>query len=249
MWHFDFDLRLGFDDLTLLENPRRGLLTPEKTLQAVFIDMDGTLVETESAWWETEIAVMRSYGYEWTQKDQELALGGPMHRVIDYMSEKTGVPGPEIDTKLITSMQKRLSEQPPRIQPGWDLLIPELIENKIKLALVSASPRLLVDTVVQGLNLDFFDLTIAAEDPVKTKPYPDPFWMAADQLNVPRTNCLVIEDSNTGVTSATRAKMPTLAVPAEIPIVTDEKVIIVDSITQVKYQDLVRIYSDYYRGY
>lgn len=243
-----FCLRIVFlTDLTLLEIPRRGLLTPEKTLQAVLIDMDGTLVETESAWWETEIVVMKSYGYEWTQEDQELALGGPMHRVIDYMSEKTGVPGPEIDHKLITMMQERLTTQPPMVQPGWRELIPELLDNKIKLALVSASPRLLVDAVVKGVGLDFFDLTIAAEDPPRTKPFPDPFWMAADLLNVPRTNCLVVEDSNTGVTSATRANMPTLAVPAEIPIVTDKRVVVVDSIAEVNLAKLRQIFDDFYQ--
>lgn len=209
--------------------------------------MDGTLVETESAWWETEIVVMKSYGYEWTQEDQELALGGPMHRVIDYMSEKTGVPGNEINQKLISMMQQRLTNQPPALQPGWSELIPELIENNIKLALVSASPRILVDAVIEGVGLDFFDLTIAAEDPPQTKPFPDPFWMAADLLKVPRSNCLVVEDSNTGVTSATRANMPTVAVPAEIPIVTNQKVTIVNSITELNVAKLRKIFEEFYQ--
>lgn len=216
------------------------------TFQAVLIDMDGTLVETESAWWETEIQVMKTYGYEWTQQDQALALGGPMHRVIDYMSEKTLIPSDEINSKLIQAMQKRLTEQPPPLQPGWKELIPELMNQEIKLALVSASPRVLVDAVIEGVGLDFFNLTIAAEDPPQTKPFPDPFWMAADLLNIPRTNCLVIEDSNTGVTSATRAKMPTIAVPAEIPIVTDEKVVIVNSMADLDYKKMERIFYDYY---
>ncbi len=209
--------------------------------------MDGTLVETESAWWETEIVVMKSYGYEWTQEDQELALGGPMHRVIDYMSEKTGVPGNEINQKLISMMQQRLTNQPPALQPGWSELIPELIENNIKLALVSASPRILVDAVIEGVGLDFFELTIAAEDPPQTKPFPDPFWMAADLLRVPRSNCLVVEDSNTGVTSATRANMPTVAVPAEIPIVTNQKVTIVSSITELNVAKLRKIFEEFYQ--
>lgn len=222
-------------------------MTPEKSLQAVLIDMDGTLVETESAWWQTEIELMKSYGYEWTQEDQELALGGPMHRVIDYMSEKTGIPGVEIDQKLISMMQQRLTNQPPPLQPGWSALIPELINAGIKLALVSASPRILVDAVITGAKLDFFDLTIAAEDPPQTKPYPDPFWMAADLLNISRQNCLVVEDSNTGVTSATRAKMPTIAVPAGISIVTNDKVVVVNSMNEVNLERMQLIFDDYYR--
>ena len=222
-------------------------MTPEKSLQAVLIDMDGTLVETESAWWQTEIELMKTYGYEWTQEDQELALGGPMHRVIDYMSEKTGISGLEIDQRLISMMQQRLTSQPPPLQPGWSTLIPELIDAGIKLALVSASPRILIDAVIAGAGLDFFDLTIAAEDPPQTKPYPDPFWMAADLLKIPRSNCLVVEDSNTGVTSAIRAKMPTIAVPAGIPIVTDEKVVVVNSMSEVSVEKMREIFEDYWR--
>jgi HAD superfamily hydrolase (TIGR01509 family) len=222
-------------------------LTLEKSLQAVLIDMDGTLVETESAWWETEIAVMKSYGHEWTTQDQELALGGPMHRVVDYMSELTGVNGAEIDQKLIQVMQQRLTENPPLVQPGWSELIAQFIENKIKMALVSASPRILVDTVVKGVGFDFFDLTIAAEDPAQTKPFPDPFWLAADLLNVSRSNCLVFEDSNTGVTSATRAQMPTIAVPATIPIATEHNVLVVKSIADLDFTDVKNYFNDYYK--
>jgi HAD superfamily hydrolase (TIGR01509 family) len=144
-------------------------------------------------------------------------------------------------------MQQRLTENPPLVQPGWSELIAQFIENKIKMALVSASPRILVDTVVKGVGFDFFDLTIAAEDPVQTKPFPDPFWLAADLLNVSRSNCLVFEDSNTGVTSATRAQMPTIAVPATIPIATEHNVLVVKSIADLDFTDVKNYFNDYYK--
>lgn len=35
-------------------------------LQAVLLDMDGTLVDTEGFWWDTEVAVFKDLGHPWT---------------------------------------------------------------------------------------------------------------------------------------------------------------------------------------
>ena len=38
-------------------------------MRALLIDMDGTLVETETRWWQAEIEVMERHGSTWTTDD------------------------------------------------------------------------------------------------------------------------------------------------------------------------------------
>ncbi len=57
-------------------------------MRALLIDMDGTLVETETRWWQAEIEVMERHGSTWTTDDQNQAIGGPLQAVADYMAAK-----------------------------------------------------------------------------------------------------------------------------------------------------------------
>ncbi|MCX6435698.1 MAG: HAD hydrolase-like protein, partial [Actinobacteria bacterium] len=57
---------------------------------AVLFDMDGTLVDSEPIWLESEIELMDRFGYLWTSKDQAFCLGGPLNRVGDYMNQLAG---------------------------------------------------------------------------------------------------------------------------------------------------------------
>ena len=52
-------------------------------MRALLIDMDGTLVETESRWWQAEIKVMESHGSTWDIEDQNQAIGGPLQAVAN----------------------------------------------------------------------------------------------------------------------------------------------------------------------
>ena len=49
--------------------------------EAIFFDMDGTLVDTEPYWLAAETELMERYGYTWTLDDQKNCLGGPLPRV------------------------------------------------------------------------------------------------------------------------------------------------------------------------
>jgi HAD superfamily hydrolase (TIGR01509 family) len=59
---------------------------------------------------------------------------------------------------------------------------------------------------------DFFGSRVfSGRDLGRPKPAPDLFWHAADELNIPRENCIVVEDSTTGVQAAKNAGMKVIA--------------------------------------
>ncbi len=80
-------------------------------------------------------------------------------------------------------------------------------------ALVTATPGPLIRKIFSNSNLDVvFDHMITASDVTQTKPAPEPYEKMCAHLGVTAANTLVIEDSPTGIRSATLAGCRTVAI-------------------------------------
>jgi putative hydrolase of the HAD superfamily len=102
------------------------------------------------------------------------------------------------------------------ILPGVLEMIRAAKQNGLKLAIASSSPHSWVDTHAQRLNIfHYFDAVICADDVGvgRTKPNPDLFLLALDQLQARKEAAVVFEDSPNGVKAANRAGIFVVAVP------------------------------------
>ena len=206
---------------------------------AVFFDMDGLFVDSEPQWLLAETELMADYGYEWTSVDQNYCLGGPLTRVGKYMFDKSGnAESPEFFTRsIIEKMAVKLSAGAP-VMPGALDLLKDLYENNIPTALVSASPRVLVDSVLKSVPTHTFSFSLSADDVTNSKPDPEAYLKAADNLKVSIENCLILEDSPTGVKAATSSGAFTIAVPHFIDITQKDRLRIISSLTELSFENL-----------
>jgi len=206
---------------------------------AVFFDMDGLFVDSEPQWLLAETELMADYGYEWTSVDQNYCLGGPLTRVGKYMFDKSGnAESPEFFTRsIIEKMAVKLSAGAP-VMPGALDLLEDLYENNIPTALVSASPRVLVDSVLKSVPTHTFSFSLSADDVTNSKPDPEAYLKAADNLKVSIENCLILEDSPTGVKAATSSGAFTIAVPHFIEITQKDRLRIISSLTELSFDNL-----------
>ncbi|MHC5257048.1 HAD family hydrolase [Streptomyces sp. UC4497] len=200
--------------------PALGTRTAEgSTLQAVLLDMDGTLVDTEGFWWDAEVAVFAELGHTLNDAWRHVVVGGPMTRSAGFLIEATGadITLPELTVLLNDGFEKRISSSLP-LMPGAARLLAELAAHDVPAALVSASHRRIIDRVLDSLGPANFRLTVAGDEVSRTKPHPDPYLLAAAGLDADPTRCAVIEDTATGVTSAEAAGCHVVAVPSVSPI-------------------------------
>ena len=82
------------------------------------------------------------------------------------------------------------------------------------LAIASGGHREMVEATLNAIGIiGMFDAIVCAEDYERGKPFPDPFLLAARRIGVPPEDCLVFEDSPTGVEAAKAAGMHYVFVP------------------------------------
>lgn len=203
----------------------------------MLFDLDGTLVDSEPHWWQATVSVARTLGVELGPADTPHVLGRTVedtaaHLLSAHRSAQAAEPGSHPATRrsaqpntpgshsttdlirLLTESFARRVEQGVELIPGATDLLRELGAARLPTALVSASPRSIVDLVLPRLGHRFAHV-VAAEDTTRGKPYPDPYLEAARRLGAYPGRCVAIEDSPTGVTAATSAGCRVLVVHPE----------------------------------
>lgn len=214
--------------------------------EAVFFDMDGLMVDSEPEWLLSEIEVMAPFGYIWLEIDQVECLGGPLSKVGQYMFEKCGQQqSAEFFTQtLIDTQVARMRGSTPTM-PGAIELVRELQSHGIKTAMVSASPRVIVDAVLDNLGHDLFPFSISSNDVLETKPDPEGYLKAALMSGSDISNCLILEDSLPGMKAAIASGAYLIGVPHLVSIAESERVRVIKSLEQLSYSKLVKLKSDF----
>ncbi|MFI8292662.1 HAD family phosphatase [Streptomyces sp. ms191] len=203
-------------------------------LQAVFLDMDGTLVDTEGFWWDAEVEVFQDLGHRLDESWRDIVVGGPMTRSAGYLIDATGadITLAELTVLLNDKFEQRIDRGVP-LMPGAERLLAELALHNIPTALVSASHRRIIDRILASLGRDRFTLTVAGDEVIRTKPHPEPYLTAASGVGAEPGLCAVIEDTATGVASAEAAGCRVVAVPSVAPIPASEGRVVVRSLEEV----------------
>lgn len=211
-----------------------------KFFDAVFFDMDGLMVNSEPEWYLSEIEVTKHFGYSWKEDDQIACLGGPLSKVGQYMFDKCGEQqSPQYFTQtLIDTQVARMRGNTPTM-PGAVELVRDLQSHGIKTALVSASPRNIVDAVLDNLGHDLFPFSISSDDVVRTKPDPEAYLKAAEMSGSNISNCLVFEDSITGTSAAISSGAYLIAVPHLVSIEESARVRVIKSLEQLSFSKLI----------
>jgi HAD superfamily hydrolase (TIGR01509 family) len=214
---------------------------------AVFFDMDGLMVDSEPEWLLSEIDVTAPFGYTWLEVDQVACLGGPLTKVGQYMFEKCGnQESPEFFTQaLIDTQVARIRGNTPTM-PGAIELVRELQFHGVKTGLVSASPRNIVDAVLDNLGHELFPFSISSDDVQKTKPDPEGYLKAATLSGSDISNCLIFEDSLTGMNAAIASGAYLVGVPHLVSIEESERVRVIKSLETMSFSKLQELKADFH---
>ena len=212
-------------------------------MSAILFDMDGTLIDSEPLWLEAEIEIMEELGCNWDQQDQINCLGGPIDKTENYMQDRSNniKPFGYFTKKLDDVMEKKLSTKLNLIPNALEI-INDCKRSELKIALVTASSGRLMRAVLKRFPVGIFDTTVSYDDVKRSKPDPEPYLLASKTLGVDITNCVVIEDSLTGVQSGLSAGAQVIGIPHLVKMPSNPNLRVVESLSEINMDRLITWY-------
>jgi mannitol-1-/sugar-/sorbitol-6-/2-deoxyglucose-6-phosphatase len=183
--------------------------------KGIIFDMDGTLVDSEVVWDETEKELFAArgldYSYDVRQKVIGLRLDEFFQRLIVMFKLNESVES--LQAELIERMLVKI---PTMIQPkpGAQALIEWTAAQGLPYCIASSSPMAIIEAVVKSQGwAEMIPKLYTADSVGRGKPAPDVYIYAAEQLGLNPADCLALEDSPNGALSAVAAKMTCYVVP------------------------------------
>ena len=176
-------------------------------IHCVIFDCDGVLVDSEVLANQTALDMLRPYGFEMSQAEYGGSFAGKTEEnILAIVRDEYGIALPDdFLVQMQTAIAQRLDRDLQPI-PGMRAVIASL---PVPTAVVSNSSleRVKISLSTAQLSNFFSDRLFAAEMVDRPKPAPDVYQYAARQLGFAPEHCLVVEDSQSGVTAASEAGM------------------------------------------
>ncbi|MGN0794406.1 MAG: HAD family hydrolase [Aristaeellaceae bacterium] len=185
-------------------------------MKAFIFDMDGLMFDTE-----------RVFMGAWDAVGERMGLGKAGYMVMKTLGMNTEASnqvwrsefGDDVDTEALWAYSREYmtdyySKHPVPVKQGLHELLDYLQRKGYLLAVASSTSREKVEAnLVRTGVRSYFDVVISGDMVENSKPAPDIYLRAAEELGVKPGCCCALEDSRNGLLSAHKAGMPVIMVP------------------------------------
>jgi beta-phosphoglucomutase-like phosphatase (HAD superfamily) len=185
------------------------------TIAAILFDMDGVLMDSEPLHLRATQLALGDRARSYTQRDNQTFFGAPdseTFRILRILFDLEASTDDLVRRKREHLISMVRGEG--RGLPGVPEIPLRFHEAGLRLGLVSASARSVIDAILEVVGLGgAFQTVVSGDEVARGKPAPDGYLMAARRLAVEPEQCFVVEDTRNGVLAAKAAGMVAAAVP------------------------------------
>ncbi|WP_254781511.1 HAD-IA family hydrolase [Modestobacter sp. DSM 44400] len=212
--------------------------------------MDGTLVDTEHYWDQSLAGLAERLGGRISAPARAAMVGTNMRTSLDLLLADLGLDRTAeqrtADGVWVLDTTAELMARGVNWRPGALELLTEVRRAGLATALVTTTPRRLATLVLRHIGqladgTTAFDVTVCGDEVAATKPDPAPYRQAMAALAVDPVECVVVEDSVTGVTAGLAAGAAVLGVPSLQPLQAARGLIVRGSLTDIGVADLEQV--------
>lgn len=186
-------------------------------VKALLFDMDGLLFDTERINEETWQLAKKYFGLVSDDKFRDRIRGGDPINAKKVLREEFGenFPFEEVEKYRREQFIKIVYDRGIDLKKGAIELLEYAKKNGIKCALATSTVHSKLNHYFPNVKenvFDYFDVIINGSMVTHSKPNPEIFLLAANQLNVLPENCLVLEDSINGIKAAKNGNIPSIMI-------------------------------------
>lgn len=187
-------------------------------IKAVIFDMDGVMFDTEVLSATSLIRAAKEQDVEMTYEEAYLTLGFNKKRSYNFYLEYYKEKAPNLDIKKMQERHTELMDEVLyTVGPEKKYYIEELLrylkDNNLKIGIASSSSTEHIKSNIQKTKLEkYIDKVTSGSEVINSKPDPEIYLLAASRLEVKPEECIVIEDSKSGLTAGFKAGMNTMMV-------------------------------------
>lgn len=168
---------------------------------AVIFDMDGVIVDTNPFHKETINQFCKKYGFKLTDEELRTKIYGRTNH--EWIPALFGtLTQEELEAYAFEKEQMFREAYAAHIKPveGLVAFLDMLMQNNIPRSIATSAPRANVDFVLNGTGIGkYFDIILDESMVTNGKPHPEVYIKSAKALNLPNAQCIVIEDSLSGI--------------------------------------------------
>lgn len=190
-------------------------------IKAVLMDMDGTLYDTEHLSGIGWLKAAKEYGSPLDQEHIWLFRGRCREQNAQEYARWYNVPVEQYwEVRKIRDrvVNEYLAEHGVPIKPGLFELLKYLKENNIRTCIATGTARETAQKYWEETGiLPYIDAEVCGSEVVRSKPHPEVFLKAAELVETPPEECLVLEDSPNGARAARAAGCRLIVIPDETP--------------------------------
>ena len=180
----------------------------------IFWDNDGVLVDTEALYFQACREALSRIGIDLT-RDLFEQISIKQGRSTFGLAKDKGI-DPDFLENLHETRNQRYCEllgNGIQVMEGvYDTL--DRLAGEVSMGVVTSCRKMHFDLIHNDLKLlDYFDFVITSDDVNHTKPDPEPYLMALEKSGCKPADCLVVEDAERGLNSATAAGIDCIVIP------------------------------------
>ncbi|MEG0651181.1 MAG: HAD-IA family hydrolase [Acinetobacter sp.] len=185
------------------------LIFHDYPVQGALFDMDGTMFDTERLRFQTlKQASNELIGQEFSDEYLMQCLGLSA-KASEQLAQKfygTDVPYTAIRKRADEIELAFVRQNGVPIKKGLIQVLERLRKSGLRMAVATSSRRAIAEEYLINANVyKFFDLLVCGDEVEQGKPHPEIFITAAQRLNLQPQQCLMFEDSENGINSASEA--------------------------------------------
>jgi HAD superfamily hydrolase (TIGR01509 family) len=170
-------------------------------------DCDGTIADNMPLHYRAWSKAMEDFGGTYPEELFYSWGGRPTASIVDALNRRYGLDMPVAE--VVRRKEDYYLQLLPEVVASAPVLeVIHSVGGFRPMAVASGGHHELVDATLDVLGIrELFTAIVCAEDYARGKPHPDPFLKAASLMGVPPGECVVYEDSPTGIEAAEAAGM------------------------------------------